>query len=446
MKCLNFDIRHSLFDILRFKRVKLPMILSASPTDSAPGQHRRHRFLVLLVVFFLVSSGTPLIAVQGEESRPLVGERDAAILVDPRGQILFSRNVDTPLIPASTLKIFTALVALHHLGPEYRFPTEFYIDDSSNLKIRGYGDPLLISEVVAEIAGKLRKSRDLEARVINDLIVDDSFFGHPLTIPGVSSSSEPYDAPNGALCVNFNTISFTRNEGGATISAEPQTPLLSYGLHRVKTSGTRTGRIVLSNSGNEATFYAGHLFRYFLEKNDITIKGEIRTGTVEKEADQLIFSYVSGYTLKEVIARLLQYSNNFVANQLLVATGAKVFGPPGTLTKGADAATAYARNLPGITTLRLVEGSGISRDNRISARDMARVLDRFVPYAHLLQKTGKEFYKTGTLRGVHTRAGYIEDDKGGLYRFVVFVNTPGKPVTGIMGKIREQVISYDKMK
>jgi D-alanyl-D-alanine carboxypeptidase/D-alanyl-D-alanine-endopeptidase (penicillin-binding protein 4) len=441
-----FAIGHSSFDILRFKCAERPMILRDLLSGFILNQCRSLRFFALLAMFFLVPSGTPLIAAQQQGSRPLVGERDAAILIDPHGRILFSRNVDTPLIPASTLKIFTALVALHHLGPAYRFPTEFYIDDSANLKIRGYGDPLLISEVVAEIAGKLRESHNPETRIINDIIVDASFFSRPLTIPGVSSSSEPYDAPNGALCVNFNTISFARNEGGATISAEPQTPLLSYGLHRVKASGLETGRIVLSNNGNETTLYAGHLFRYFLEKSGVTIKGGIRTGTVKKGADRLIFRYVSGYALKDVIARLLQYSNNFVANQLLIATGAEVSGSPGTLTKGADAATAYAKNLRGINTLRLVEGSGISRDNRISARDMARVLDRFVPYAHLLQKTGREFYKTGTLRGIHTRAGYIEDGKGELYRFVVFVNTPGKPVTGIMERIRERAMSYDGMK
>lgn len=435
MKYLDFDIRHSLFDILRFKYTKRPMILH----DFLTGLILSHRcrFLALLFFFLLSPGPGPLIAVEASDSRSLVGHRDAAILIDPEGKILFGRNVDAPLVPASILKIFTALVALHYLGPDYRFPTEFYMDDSANLKIRGYGDPLLISEVVAEIAGKLHASPNLETRVINDLILDDSFFSHPLTIPGVSSSLEPYDAPNGALCVNFNTVSFSRNNGGAYIRGEPQTPLLAYGLHRVKATGLKTGRIVLSNIGQESTRYAGHLFRYFLEENGITIEGGIRIGKVEKETDRLIFRYASGYTLKDVVSRLLQYSNNFVSNQLLVATGAKVFGPPGTLAKGADAAAAYAKNLLGIDTLRFVEGSGISRDNRISARNMAKVLDKFVPYRHLLQKTGRELYKTGTLGGIHTRAGYIENDRGEVYRFAVFINTAGKPIGGIMGKIRE---------
>ena len=78
-------------------------------------------------------------------------------------------------MPASILKLFTALVALHYLGPEYRFTTEFYLDREANLKIKGLGDPLLISEVVADIsrllAAKLNKSYN-----INNLILDNSYY------------------------------------------------------------------------------------------------------------------------------------------------------------------------------------------------------------------------------------------------------------------------------
>ena len=55
--------------------------------------------------------------------------------------------------------------------------------------------------------------------------LDDTYFTQPLTIPGISSSSNPYDAPNGALCANFNTVFFKHSRDGYA-SAEPQTPLL----------------------------------------------------------------------------------------------------------------------------------------------------------------------------------------------------------------------------
>jgi D-alanyl-D-alanine carboxypeptidase/D-alanyl-D-alanine-endopeptidase (penicillin-binding protein 4) len=68
---------------------------------------------------------------------------------------------------------------------------------------------------------------------------------------------------------------------------------------------------------------------------------------------------------------------------------------------------------------------------------MLRVLDKFKPYHQLMRKKGREFYKTGTLYGVSTRAGYIADQNGGLYRYVVMINTPGKSTKAIMRKLLE---------
>ena len=87
-----------------------------------------------------------------ETVKKMIGRQDAILVTDSDGRVLISKNETRPLIPASTLKIFTALVALHTLGPDYRFVTEFYRDDDDNLTIKGYGDPGLVSEVLAEIA------------------------------------------------------------------------------------------------------------------------------------------------------------------------------------------------------------------------------------------------------------------------------------------------------
>jgi D-alanyl-D-alanine carboxypeptidase len=69
-----------------------------------------------------------------------IGPKDAAILSDPAGNILFGKNENLPLIPASTLKILTALFALDHLGEDFRFKTQFFKDDLGNLKIKGFGE------------------------------------------------------------------------------------------------------------------------------------------------------------------------------------------------------------------------------------------------------------------------------------------------------------------
>ena len=151
-----------------------------------------------------------------------LGAQDALLVVDPSGQTVISHNPDKPMVPASTLKVLTSLAALHYLSPDYRFTTDFTLDSRRNLVIKGYGDPLLVSEVIAAIARQLAGKLPPE---INDILLDDSYFKGPLTIPGVSTSTNPYDAPIGALCANFNTVFFT-HVNGRPRSAEEQTPLL----------------------------------------------------------------------------------------------------------------------------------------------------------------------------------------------------------------------------
>jgi D-alanyl-D-alanine carboxypeptidase/D-alanyl-D-alanine-endopeptidase (penicillin-binding protein 4) len=363
---------------------------------------------------------------------PFIGDRDAILVADPQGRIVFSKNADIQLVPASTLKIFTALVALHYLGPDYRFVTEFYQDHNSNLKVKGYGDPLLISEALAEIARDLTSIPDIEFNHINDLVLDDSYFKTPITIPGVNWSNEPYDAPIGALCVNFNTVNFKRNPNGIFVSAEAQTPLLPFVQERIDASQLNHGRILFSSQRSENTLYSGHLLLYFLKKEAMQFSGRIKTGKVQKDNDKLICRYVSSFSLMQVISKLFEYSNNFMANQLLITCGAKAYGPPGTLEKGVQAASAYAKNILKIDNIRFVEGSGISRKNRMSAVSFYKILKVFAPYHFLMHRMGKAFYKTGTLKGIHTRAGYIENKEGSLYSFVVLVNTPGKSPKPIM--------------
>jgi len=371
-----------------------------------------------------------------------IGSNDAVLVANQQGKIIFSKNAEKPLIPASTLKILTSLVALHYLGPDYRFTTEFYMDAKANLKIKGYGDPLLISEVLTEISKSLSTDLSIKTQKINDLVLDDSYFTKKLIIPGKTESLEPYDAPNGALCVNFNTVYFKQLKDGSFISAEPQTPLLPIAFKRIKQSGLKKERIVLTHAENEITLYAGHLFQYFLNKEGIKIKGKIRLGKVRKDKDKLIYQYTSQFTLKQIIPKLLEHSNNFMANQILIATGAKVFGPPGTLAKGILAASTYVKNVLNIDNICLVEGSGISKKNRISAKNLAEIIKQFEPYYNLMRRSNREYYKSGTLKGITTRIGYIENKKGEVYRFAVMLNSPGKSMQNIMDSVH-QIVDYE---
>ena len=363
----------------------------------------------------------------------LIGVQDSILVVDPQGSIIIAKNDNKKLIPASILKIFTSLVACHYLGPDYRFQTEFFIDNNSNLKIKGYGDPRLISEIVREIS-RLLAALIGKATIINDLVVDDSYFSQPLTIPGISASSQPYDAPNGALCVNFNTVNF-KHTGAGYVSAEPQTPLLPYAEKIIITRKEKGGRIALSHVNNEHIIYAGKLFEYFLMQEGVQFRGNVKPGRVNHAHDKLIFRYTSRLTLAEIISGLLEHSNNFTTNQLLITAGIKAYGPPGNLEKGVDAALAYASRELAIEDMEIAEGSGIYRQNRVSAQQMMRVLEEFEPnYVHLRQK-GRDFYKTGTLHGINTRAGFIASQNGGQYRYVVMVNTQGRSTRPIMRQL-----------
>jgi D-alanyl-D-alanine carboxypeptidase/D-alanyl-D-alanine-endopeptidase (penicillin-binding protein 4) len=376
-------------------------------------------------------------AADWEKIESLIGPKDSLLVADPVGRIIISKNEHKKRVPASILKIFTSLSALHYLGSDYRYTTEFFIDQNSNLKIKGYGDPLLISEIVNAIS-RLLAALIGSATIINDIVVDDSYFNQPLTIPGISSSSQPYDAPNGALCVNFNTVFFKRTQSGYA-SAEAQTPLLPYAEKKIKLLKPKSGRIVLSHLENENTIYAGKLFRYFLARHGVQLHGSVKPGRVNKSEDKLIYRYVSRFTLPQIIAKLLEHSNNFTTNQLLISCGIKMFGPPGNLEKGAAALANFAADGLQIKDLTIVEGSGISRENRISADQMLCVLAKFEPHRTLLRHQGREYYKTGTLDGINTRAGYIASSNGGSYRYVVLINSPGKSTKPIMHKLLQML-------
>jgi D-alanyl-D-alanine carboxypeptidase/D-alanyl-D-alanine-endopeptidase (penicillin-binding protein 4) len=392
--------------------------------------HKGQHILLLGVVLGLLFIPTILHAQDLDELHRFIGRKDSILVTSTQEQILLAKNADKKLIPASILKIFTSLVALHYLGKDYRFPTEFYLDKQSNLKIKGYGDPLLVSETILKISQVLAVLLK-NSQPMNNLILDDSYFSQPLTIPGITSSSQPYDAPNGALCVNFNTVNFKHTSQGY-VSAEPQTPLLPFVIKKIRASKLKKGRIVFSHNKNEITIYAGKLFQHFLEKQGIRFTGKIKLGRINANTDRLIFRYDSVSSLEQIVAKLLEHSNNFTTNQLLIATGAEILGAPGTLAKGVTIASDYAKNELAIENMEIVEGSGISRDNQVSALQMDRALQEFLPYHYLMRREGREFYKTGTLYGISTRAGYIKRNNGEICRYVIMLNSPGKSTDSLI--------------
>ena len=191
--------------------------------------NNNHRALKLVLGVLL-----PLIivtAAQGEnkdwrQTIKNMARGGAVLATDGTGKTIFSHNPDKPLVPASTLKLVTCAAALETLGPDYRFITEFRLSPEGDLYVVGRGDPYLISEEVDIIAQALKK-KGLSR--VGNIVVDNSFFTPGLVLHGTSRTLKPYDAYNGALCVNFNTIYVNILKGGRVLSAEPQTPLTPLG-------------------------------------------------------------------------------------------------------------------------------------------------------------------------------------------------------------------------
>jgi D-alanyl-D-alanine carboxypeptidase/D-alanyl-D-alanine-endopeptidase (penicillin-binding protein 4) len=238
--------------------------------------------------------------------------------------------------------------------------------------------------------------------------------------------------------VNFNTVNFMRQDG-TYVSAEPQTPLLPMVVERIEKSGVDHGRIVLSNDEDECTLYAGHLFEYFLRQCGSTVRGPVVMGRVDSRKDNLIYRHISPYSIEDIVSNLLEHSNNFTTNQILIAAGAERYGPPGTLPNGVRAAESYAAEVLNLHHIRIAEGSGISRQNRLTAAHLARILEEFYPFRRLMRREGRIYFKTGTLSGIRTRAGYIENPDGTTLRFAVMLNTPGKSMHRIMRTLLKRI-------
>lgn len=391
--------------------------------------------VILILTAMLLAGGSPTpYGVAAAAPHPCLGyltADDALLVADSSGNILLEKNTTRPFIPASTLKILTALSALHYLGPRYRFKTAFYLDQAGSLKVKGYGDPLLISEAILKIADRLSEA----LTGFRDLIIDHSYFAPGIRIPGRGRSTNPYDAPVGALCANFNTVSFHRDDQGHIVSSEVQTPMTRFVRKKLQSMTVKQGRHVCFKDGDDAARYAAELILYFLNTKGIHHTGHIRFGGVTA-TDTLVYRYRSIFTLEQVLKKMLTFSNNFIANQILIAVGAQVYGPPGTLKKGIRALRAYARQHLSPHRIHIQEGSGLSRGNRLNARDMLRVLRRFKPHRHLLTAEDGLVYKTGTLKGIRTRAGYIERGTGRPFYFVVSLNGGSQKTETLMNCLR----------
>lgn len=321
------------------------------------------------------------------------------------GEVLFSVRAEERFVPASTIKVPVACMALHRWGRGYRFPTEIYLDSSGTLFMKGMGDPFLISEEIELLAGNLVNNG---LKSISRVLVDDSTFAPRIEIPGSVRDNEPYNATVGALSANFNSILLRKTSQGDIVSGESQTPLTSLAKSLGAPSGGPTlYRRNIPPENHAPAIHTGQILIEMLKKKGVAVLSDDVFFSVVPVDLKPFYVHRSSHRLYEVMELLLEHSNNFMANQLFLALAADQAGRPGTLENGCKVLEDYLMHDMDIEGAEIVEGSGLCRENKISPMDLCHVLRAFSGHRDLMKIRDDIQGKTGTLSGVRCLTGYF---------------------------------------
>lgn len=361
-----------------------------------------------------------------------VGDRScAAISLD--GELVGEKNIDTVVLPASTMKILVAAVALDVLGDDFRYTTRVMGPTPSagvingDVYLVGGGDPLLSGDWYPQsdldrfpafnTTSLDELARNMAAagvtQINGDVLGDGSRYDDELYAPGWGADVNGIEAgPYDALLVN-----------DARVLGDEQR----------------------SNDPNQA---GAREFVRILGEQGIAVTGGAGTGTAPGGAAEL--SSVQSQPLPAVIAEMLTNSDNNTAELMLKEIGLTASGA-GTREAGA-AAIATTLAGWGIDTAGLVvaDGSGLSTDDRITCRTMIAVLQH-AGFASAVGQglaiggetgtlndvfgdtsvAGRIRGKTGTLNNVpydqdppavKALAGYLPVDGGGAIEYTLLLN------------------------
>lgn len=334
----------------------------------------------------------------------------ALVIARDDGRVLYERDPDRALVPASNQKILTALAALATFGPTHRFTTAIFSDAPPDdegavgwLAVRGGGDPALTSEDLWRLAADLRRLG--LRRVRGGLLLDDSRFDderwHPSWGP---ISARAYHAPVGALSVNYGAFAAVVEPGSrkgdpVRVRIDPPVSFLRVS-NRASTGPSNGGRtLVVDRSGTEAALlvtvsgvapagaeskayhrsvldparYAGSVLRMQMEANGIRVEGETRLSAVPASALPLL--EFEGKSVAEIARLFMKFSNNAIAESLVKAMGAHASGGMGSWESGIPAMRAQLDAI-GLDTgsLELSDGSGLSYENRVTPRSLVEAL------------------------------------------------------------------------
>ncbi|UCC29949.1 MAG: D-alanyl-D-alanine carboxypeptidase/D-alanyl-D-alanine-endopeptidase [Phycisphaerales bacterium] len=420
------------------------------------------------------------------------------------GETVFAENPEMPLTPASSMKLFVMAAALSELGPDFAFETIFAID-GTNIVVIGDGDPATGDEKLHHRRGE-SITADFERwatilleigvkAIPGDLLIDESIFDDQWVHPSWEEDDLDnwYAAPVGGLNFNDNCIDITvfpakRRDAPVLVTFQPETALVRI-INKCRTGGEGTPvvhhppgsfeYIIRGRCSKRWPFGSvsfpdpGLLFadslRTVLANRGVKVAGTIQRKRVRLPNGGLppSLSVLARRTtpLSDLLRRVGKDSQNLFAECLLKRTGfawAQRRGdldPQGSWSLGKEAVLAFMRQ-SGIDArgLVLADGSGLSRENACTARQLAsllawthkegkgRLLYEGLSVAgvdgslrkRLKDIPGRVRAKTGTMRGVRTLAGYVDAEAGPRYAFAVLFNGykgPSTPYKQIQDRI-----------
>ena len=402
-------------------------------------------------------------------------------VVDPgSGDTVYSYNAKKPLIPASNMKLVTTAAALKYLGPRFEYQTQVALSDDT-LVVVGSGDPLLGDKDTDDRNGRLpgwaieRIAQALQARnvtEINDIVIDTSVFDRQRVHPSwpARDYNKWYACEVCGLNYNDNCIEVTTTNVGGRIAIEIAPPTrfveiinqveaVSSGEEAVGANRTtqpnritifgrcRTKQGPFKVAIEQPANFFGSLVAERLRSSGITVKGKV----IERplDANAKIKPLVEFMTpIADVLERANTDSLGLAAEALLKTIDAhnNADKKMGSWVGGRELVRQYLTRL-GIPSseVNLDDGSGLSRENRLTANAISKVLldvhksanwelfrsslavggeqgtiDRYFSEP---KYRGNIFGKTGYISGVRSFSGVCQT-QAGPYIFSVLSNGP----------------------
>ena len=351
----------------------------------------------------------------------------SALVVDDLGRVVADHQGDVPVMPASTNKLVTAAAALHLLGPEYRYVTRAVatgpIDDGvldGDLVVVGQGDPTLASPTYVEEVYPARPHTRISAlaRAVVDAGIEEitgSVLGDPSTF-----ADEP--EADGWRDRYFDTLDTTR-ASGLTVDAGRRL------LER--------DDMVLGMVADDPAEVTAEVLDDLLADADVEIGSEPGRGTAPPTAEEA--ARVQSPPMIDLLAHVMIRSDNHMADAVFRTLGART--GDATWTGGDVAARAALSDLDvDWSGAVMADGSGLSRDDRLSAemlisvdrafserhgatwRDLMAVMGETGTLSRRLRGTpaeGRVTGKTGSLRDARSLVARADPLDGGPYYFAV---------------------------